>query len=298
MLAGVHVLPHLSIACKLYAIFAFLAVATLALAAVAVTGVYRQAALTAEFGSAYAGTTNVERVNTLIYAVVTETYGIYGSSDAQMTKKHADALTTHNDRIGQVVAEWRKTATADNPTLFEGFSRRIREFQEFRRELVRRSIEVGPAAAREWGDDDTNNDIRRALNEDIEALADAYADRAQGIYAEIDRNIRRMAGLLSLLATAAVLLAVVGIFIIARAIAKPLAKIADVTQAVAAGDSRTSVPYRGRRDEIGALARSIDVFQQAMNKNQELTRAATDEAALLRMCGIVTTGSVSGRALP
>ena len=62
-------LPKLSIAAKLYAIFALMATTTVALSVVAVLSARHHAALTDEFESANAGTWNVERVNGLIYAV-------------------------------------------------------------------------------------------------------------------------------------------------------------------------------------------------------------------------------------
>ena len=62
-------LPKLSIAAKLYVIFALMAITTLALSAVAVLNARSHAALTDEFESANAGTWNVERVTGLIYAV-------------------------------------------------------------------------------------------------------------------------------------------------------------------------------------------------------------------------------------
>ena len=65
-------LPKLSIATKLYAIFALMAIATIALSAVAVHAARHHQELTDEFESANAGTLNVERVNALIYAVVME----------------------------------------------------------------------------------------------------------------------------------------------------------------------------------------------------------------------------------
>ena len=59
-------LPRFSIATKLYVIFALLTTVTLTLAAISVLNARRHAVLTEEFGSAFAGTLNVERVNTLI----------------------------------------------------------------------------------------------------------------------------------------------------------------------------------------------------------------------------------------
>jgi methyl-accepting chemotaxis protein len=58
----------------------------------------------------------------------------------------------------------------------------------------------------------------------------------------------------------AVLLAVLGAVIIGRKIARPLARITRLTEAVAAGKTEGNIPYTDRRDEVGALARSIAFF--------------------------------------
>src|SRR5207237_7614471 len=55
------------------------------------------------------------------------------------------------------------------------------------------------------------------------------------------------------------------------------AQITRVTEAVAAGTAVT-IPFGDRHDEVGALARSIGVFQAAMRRNDELTRTIIDEA--------------------
>ncbi len=86
-------------------IFALLATATVALASITVTSARRHAALTAEFGSAFAGALNVERVNALIYVVVMESRGIYMSYDIATAKVYGDGLLAFNDRIGEVVNE-------------------------------------------------------------------------------------------------------------------------------------------------------------------------------------------------
>ena len=69
-------LPKLSIAAKLYAIFALMATTTLALSVVAVHNARSHAALTDEFESANTGSLNVERVNGLVYAAMSDLRGI------------------------------------------------------------------------------------------------------------------------------------------------------------------------------------------------------------------------------
>src|SRR5262245_14004972 len=100
-------LPRLSIASKLYAIFALLATVTVALAIVAVFNARRHAALTGEFESAFAGALNVERVNALIYAAEMESRGIFLAPDLAAARVHAAHLRRVNDRIGDVVTEWQ-----------------------------------------------------------------------------------------------------------------------------------------------------------------------------------------------
>jgi methyl-accepting chemotaxis protein len=273
-------LPRLSIAAKLYVIFALMGTATLALAALAVINSRHQASLSADLESAVRGTVYVERVNGLIYAVVMESRGIYMSPDIPSAKRYGDLLLKLNERIAKVVQEWQPVVRADDARQFEEFSKRIGQFLEFRRELVRRGTEINPAAGREWGDNEANRSVRTALNKDLDGLAQVYDARVKRIYAELERVTAQTFWVLSLLGALALLLAVVGAIIISRAVARPLAKITHVTEAVAGGAHGIDIPHRERQDEVGALARSIAVFQAAMRRNEELNQTvATDAAA-------------------
>src|SRR5436190_911411 len=114
--------PRLSIASKLYAIFALLATATVVLALVAVVSARRHAALTDEFELALQGSQNVERINGLIYAVVMESRGIYMSEDAPNRKKYADGLLKFNDQILQIVNDWERKLGAQYKAEFKPFA--------------------------------------------------------------------------------------------------------------------------------------------------------------------------------
>jgi methyl-accepting chemotaxis protein len=267
-------LPNVTIAAKLYAIFALLVGTTVGLAVVAIIDARHQAALNAEYASAFAGAKNVELVNGLLYAVVMESRGIFMSADIKSAKPFSDSLLRFNDRIGQVVNDWHEAVRADDAALFGEFSLRISQFQEFRREVVRRGTEISPAVARDLADQDAPRAVRIALNNDLEALAGVYAKRLEGVNAEMARDTRTAESRLSVLIGLAVLLASAGAIIIWRAVVRPLAKITEVTQAVATGALEVVVPFSAHRDEIGALARSITVFQKTMRRNQDLDQAS------------------------
>jgi methyl-accepting chemotaxis protein len=271
-------LPKFSIAAKLYLIFALMATATIALSAVAVTSARHHQDLTDEFESANAGTLNVEKVNALIYAVVMESRGVYMSTEMATSKVYADGILKFNNQIAKVVEVWKKSVRGDDAEPFDQFSKRIAKFIEFRKELARLGTEVSPAAGRVWGDNDANRSVRKALNKDLETLTKLYAQRATRVYTEIDTGIDKTAMWLTLLAGFAVLLAAAGALVIWRGVARPIAGITRITEAVAAGDASIAVPYSERSDEIGALARSIAVFQRAMRNNEELNRTVRSDA--------------------
>src|SRR5437588_12150911 len=118
-------MPNLSIAAKLYGIFALLATATVALAGIAVVNAYHHAAMTAEYETSLVGTQNVERVNGLIYAVVMESRGVYMSPDVATAKKYGAGLLKFNDQIVKVVEDWRRQVHPDDAADFATFSERI-----------------------------------------------------------------------------------------------------------------------------------------------------------------------------
>src|SRR5262249_31772819 len=153
-----------------------------------------------------------------------------------------------NERIAKVVSDWRAKVRADDARQFEEFSRRIQQFIDFRKELVRLGTEVSPAKGREWGDNDANRSVRTALNKDLEGLAAVYDGRTGRIYAELQSGLYWPVWILAGLVLLATLLAAVGVIIIRRAITRPLSEITRVTAAVAGGAAGITVPHGARRD--------------------------------------------------
>jgi methyl-accepting chemotaxis protein len=272
-------LPKLSIAAKLYAIFALMATTTVALSVVAVVNARQHGALTAEFESANAGSWNVERVNGMIYAVVANSRGILMAQDKAAAAKYADDLAKINKQLGTVVADWQSSVRGMDAIQFSPFAVRIGTYQEYLQELAKFGNEAGPEAARAWAASNASTeDVREALNGDLENLSRYYAVRAGRIYSRINEGIDHTAFLLSVLAAAAVMFATVGVLLIRRSVTVPLRQITKITEAVAGGVAGTSVPFSTRTDEIGALARSIAVFQRAVQHNEELNRTVIDDA--------------------
>ena len=267
--SGYAIGSRLSLAAKLYSILALLAVLTAAITILSDYNTRRNAELTEAIEIASRSALNVERVNSLVYAVVMESRGIYMSTEPAVVKKYGDGLVKFNDQILAVVKEWESIVRADDAAQFAVFKKRIEQFVDFRKELVRRGIEIGGAAGREWGDNDANRTVRSALNKDLEALSRVYAERSKEIARQTDAN-RSMAFVLTGLGGLALVLVCTGVLIISRSVARPLSAITATIKRVAEGAEGVEVPHTDRADEIGALACAIKVFQEAMDRNRNL----------------------------
>src|SRR3954447_11865279 len=260
---------RLSLAAKLYWVFGLIAFLTAATAVLSHHNTRRNAQLTEAIETASVAALNVERVNSLVYAVVMESRGVYMSSEPADVKKYGDGLLKFNDKILALVKNWQSIVQADDAEQFAEFKKRIEQFVEFRKELVRRGVEIGGAAGRAWGDNDANRSVRSALNKDLETLSKVYADRGEHLARQGELN-RIMAFLLTGLGALTLVVVGIGVLIISRSVAQPLSVITATIKRVAQGEENVEVPHTKRADEIGALARAIQIFQEAMDRNRNL----------------------------
>ncbi|TMK41471.1 MAG: HAMP domain-containing protein [Alphaproteobacteria bacterium] len=268
---------RLSLATRLYSIFALFALLTAAITALSDYNTRRATELTESIEIADQAALNVERVNSLVYAVVMESRGVYMSTEPAPVKKYGDGLLKFNDQIMAVVTKWQAIVRSDDAEQFSTFKKRIEQFVEFRKELVRRAVEVSPAAGREWGDNDANRAVRSALNNDLEAISRVYAERGRRIVQQTETN-RQLSVVLTLLGVLELALVGIGVFIIFRSIARPLSVITSTIKLVAEGADHVEVPHVERSDEIGALARAIQIFQEAMERNRKLNSQVSSES--------------------
>ncbi len=268
---------RLSLAARLYSIFGLLAVLTAAVTVLSDYNSRHSAELTESIERANLAALNVERVNSLVYAVVMESRGVYMSTDSAAAKKFGEGLLRFNDHILDVVKKWQGIVQTDDAEQFATFKKRIEQFVEFRKELVRRANEISPAAGREWGDNDANRAVRSELNKDLEALSKVYVERGREIAERTETN-RKLSFVLTCLGGLALVLVVAGVVIIARSIARPLSVITTTIKQVADGAEHLEVPHTERADEIGALARAISIFQEAMERNRKLNSQVTADS--------------------
>src|SRR5580698_1506778 len=131
ILASVPIMAsRFSLAARLYSIFGLFALLTAAIAVLSDYNTRRGSELTQAIETANLAALNVERVNSLVYAVVMESRGIYMSSEPAVVKKYGDGLLGFNEHILAVVKRWEAIVQSDDAAQFAGFKQRIEQFIE------------------------------------------------------------------------------------------------------------------------------------------------------------------------
>src|SRR6266436_4955619 len=262
-------IDDLSVAEKVYSIVALLVVVTIFLLVMSIQSVRLQSSYRHLEASSSRAATDIGRVDALIYAVVMESRGIYMSTDRATVKRYAEELLKRNRELTIATLELEETVRASDVEEFRAFKERILQFIDFREELARRALVIGPGAARAWGDNDANRALRSQLNVDLETLAKIYRERAREA-AELGDLGQYACWYLFGLGLAALLFAAVNLHVVRKSVIGPLAEIIQMSHQIAGGDITSEIPFFGRQDEIGSLAVALRHFQEAIDRNHEL----------------------------
>ena len=264
-------LNNLRIAEKISGIAALLLVVMTLLMAMSIQSVRLQAKYQRSLATSAAAAINIGRVNSLIYAIMMESRGIYMTTDNAAAKPYVDALLKRNRELSDVVAEWEQTVDFIDEAQFAAFRHRIFQFIDFRNELAHRATTTGAVAAHQWAIENSGRALRTALNNDLEAFAKILAGRTS-LVADLAEVNRMASWYLGLLGLTGLLLTVLTVVVIRRSVITPLSNIVRATDSIAAGNTGIVVPYVALPDEIGHLARAVENFRGATCRNLELQK--------------------------
>jgi signal transduction histidine kinase/CheY-like chemotaxis protein/HPt (histidine-containing phosphotransfer) domain-containing protein len=132
-----------------------------------------------------------ERANSLIYAIVMESRGVYMSPEAADRARYGVGIGKFTAELQANMTAWKEHIQPEGRAEFDRAEERAREFVTFRTELARLGNEIGQAEARKWGDNEANRSNRQALNREIDALAKANHAELSQLRARINEHSAR-----------------------------------------------------------------------------------------------------------
>ena len=113
--------------------------------------------------------------------------------------------------------------------------------------------------------------VFETLEEKMGATSDAIQHSAAVIQADIDSKTHSLFIILAVVITLSVI-AVVGVLTLtARSVVRPVKAMTSAMGSLAAGDLSTEIPGRERRDELGTMAKALEVLKENSTRAQQLS---------------------------
>jgi len=231
-----------------------------------------------------------ERMNGLVLAVVMDSRGIYMARDTKESEKYAPPLLKNLAAMDRMMQEWTALTPAAERAHNQEIAAKVREFITFRTELVRLSREASIPEARTYGDNDANRANRQALNVLLQKQAAADNANIARLNAELEAFQTTMSRLLIAVPAIGIPLTILLASVLAiRMMVNPIRRMTASMQELSAGRLDAAVPATDSGDEIGAMARALCVFRDAMRQARDLAQEQqrTAEERLARSQAIV-----------
>jgi methyl-accepting chemotaxis protein len=219
-----------------------------------------------------------EKVNGLLNSVVMDSRGLYLTYDAGEIEQFSKPLLANLARINDLMGQWSRLLGPAQLGVLADCERQVREFIALRTDLVRAARTSGAAEAGKIGNNAANRANRQALNATVTALARQNEEDVGSVARDLDHFQETMSIVLPAVTLGVILSTVMLVlFLVIGGITRPLARIIEAMERLAAGEFDVVVPGRGKRDEIGQMADALEVFRSQAVENRRLTDAGERE---------------------
>jgi methyl-accepting chemotaxis protein len=284
---------------KIYLIVGVMSLITLAVTGMALTVITQYNARLVQFDNASDRAFNGERLNRLVTAVVMESRGIYAAPTVEKSKSFAEGLMKNLGKMDALLTDWRPLVPEEESPAFEAVIKRAAEFRTFRTETARLSQEVSPQAANEQGNNELNRANRKAFQAEIDAVVDTDRAALEEIQAELSAIEKQM--ILIVLLTAGIGLAAglgAAFYIGTKELSQPILTLTGTMKRLAEGDLDATVPFAGRKDEIGEMAAAVEIFKRnglaVRELNAQETALRVKSADLQSSIAVVVAAAAAG----
>ncbi|WP_042695483.1 HAMP domain-containing protein, partial [Azospirillum sp. B506] len=219
-----------------------------------------------------------EQVSSLIYKTVMDSRGLYAAKSKDDAQLFSKGIRESTASIGRRMEEWERLLAPDRRADFQKLMVSANEFIAIRNEVARLGVEVSQEAAQKHGDTPESRAGRTALGKALEAAAQRNMDSIQQANNELDAFSTRMITLMLTVGIGGIgLAAVVSVAVSRSGIVKPITVITGTMSRLANGDLSVDVAGKDRGDEIGGMARAVEIFRQNALDRARMAAAEEEE---------------------
>ncbi|MGQ3284559.1 methyl-accepting chemotaxis protein [Bosea sp. (in: a-proteobacteria)] len=221
-----------------------------------------------------------ERLNVAVNQLSEDSRLAYMARNPNEAKNAAAAIEKGLNQLNDRLKIFTAIVPANERERATKIGQLVAEFAGIRAETAKLAQEVSGRAADAWGNSEASRRNRAALIEELGGFSQLNEQAGNVVEAESSDYVARMRMLIPL-----TLLVLLGISVAAaiafsrRAIVKPLLDLGAVMDRLIAGDTAIEVPHTQRRDEIGAMARSVSVLRETSEQVAQLQQQEQAAAA-------------------
>lgn len=135
-------------------------------------------------------------------------------------------------------------------------------------------------------EDEANSTLRSAMVDRAEALRTVSGElseltktASQKAYAQVQADFSRTFSVAIALVLGVLTMIGVAVYFVLTNVARPIQRITTGMRRLAAGDSKVSIPFAGRTDEMGEMATAVEVFRQNALDKDRLERLEAEALA-------------------
>ncbi|MCW2237362.1 methyl-accepting chemotaxis protein [Azospirillum canadense] len=296
------VLARIGISAKIYSVVAMLAVVAMAVGGVGLYGMQIYDQKVDQIQNLSQRALIAEQVNGLIFKVVMDSRGIYAAKTTDEAVPFAKGIRASTDTMRQLLGNWENLTPPDRRAELADIRKSAQGFIDSRNEVARVGTEVSPDMARKAGDTPEARAVRTKLGQDIEVVSKQSMAVVQKANDDLDDFYNLMITIMLAVGGGGTLAAILlGVMVSRAGICRPVAGITDTMARLATGDISVAIPGLDRGDEIGGMAKAVEVFKRnavdrdrMMAAEEEERRAKEQRAQALERLVETFDANVSG----
>jgi len=277
----------LSLRGKLAAVVGLVGLTALGLAGFSSIQMDREHERASAVEAAWSGALQAQALARAIEHAVVASHAVYTAEDKEGARSKFQSLSAALEEVDRIKEPFLSWLAAAAPDTKQTLTIRIQEFLAYQRDTAELGMNVSPKAALIQATDESTTKNREMMVESIMQLGNETMQSLYQFRSVAEEERRQAKILLAGVSFASIILALIGASLFATAqIQRPLQRLQGTMTALAADDLFMTIPYLSRRDEIGAMARAIAIFQQAFREKR-----ASDQQASARMAEELERGA-------
>jgi methyl-accepting chemotaxis protein len=210
-------------------------------------------------------------------------YGLMSAAVTETDKKHletyADSLPPQIARAADMLAHFGDGAGVGGESWSDelaGAAKALKDYRAGALQVIDTAKLDAAYGAMLMG---TAEEQFRTLRKALDGLSAALHEERSLMVAEMARASAATRMQFAVILAAAALASILLTLLVARLIARPVKRLTGAMSVLATGDTSVEVPNREQRDEIGAMARALEVFKAGAVAKAALEAEAHAEAA-------------------